>query len=80
MAASDILLGDDAQDSCTSLSDIIWDLDYPGSGAYDGPAAGRCPGATPPPWLYSITGRPARTSLNWTAGSNRSSPARRASG
>ena len=39
MAASDILLVDDAQDSCTSLSDVIWDLDYPGSGAYDGPAA-----------------------------------------
>jgi DNA-binding NtrC family response regulator len=38
MAASDILLVDDAQDSCTSLSDVIWDLDYPGSGAYDGPA------------------------------------------
>jgi CheY-like chemotaxis protein len=38
MAASDILLADDAQDSFTSLSDIIWDLDYQGSGAYDGPA------------------------------------------
>jgi DNA-binding NtrC family response regulator len=39
MAATDILLVDDAQDSCTSLSDVIWDLDHPGSGAYNGPAA-----------------------------------------
>jgi response regulator RpfG family c-di-GMP phosphodiesterase len=39
MAASDVLLVDDAQDSCTSLSEVIWDLDYQGSGAYDGPAA-----------------------------------------
>ena len=38
MADSAILLVDDEQDSCTSLSDLIWDLDYPGSGAYDGPA------------------------------------------
>jgi hypothetical protein len=28
MAASAILLGDDAQDSCTSLSEVIGDLDY----------------------------------------------------
>jgi DNA-binding NtrC family response regulator len=39
MAATDILLVDDAPDSCTSLSDVIWDLDHQGSGAYDGPAA-----------------------------------------
>ena len=39
MAASDILLVDDAQDSCTSLPDVIWNFDYQGSGAYDGPAA-----------------------------------------
>jgi CheY-like chemotaxis protein len=39
MAATDIVLVDDAQDSCSSVSDVIWDLDYPGSGAYDGPAA-----------------------------------------
>ena len=39
MADSAILLVDDEQDSCTSLSDLIWDLDYPGSGAYHGPAA-----------------------------------------
>ena len=39
MAVSHILLVDDAQDSCTSLSGIIGDLDYQGSGAYDGPAA-----------------------------------------
>jgi response regulator RpfG family c-di-GMP phosphodiesterase len=39
MAASAILLVDDAQDSWTSLSDVISYLDYPGSGAYDGPAA-----------------------------------------
>ena len=39
MADSAILLVDDEQDSCTSLSDLIGDLDYPGSGAYDGPAA-----------------------------------------
>jgi CheY-like chemotaxis protein len=38
MSASDILLVGEAQDSCTSLSDVIWDLDYRGSGAYDGPA------------------------------------------
>ena len=43
MAASDILLVGDAQDSCTSLPDVIWDLDYPGSGAYDGPAARQLP-------------------------------------
>jgi hypothetical protein len=36
MAASDILLVDDAQDYCISLSDVIWDLDYLGSGAYVG--------------------------------------------
>ena len=39
MADSAILLVDDEQDSCTSLSDLIWHLDYPGSGAYNGPAA-----------------------------------------
>jgi len=39
MAASDILLVDDAQDSCTSLSDVIWDLDHQASRAYDGLAA-----------------------------------------
>jgi DNA-binding NtrC family response regulator len=38
MAESAILLVDDEQDSCTSLSDLIWHLDYPGSGAYNGPA------------------------------------------
>ena len=38
MAASAILLVDDAQGSCTSLSEVIWDLDYQESGAYDGPA------------------------------------------
>jgi hypothetical protein len=38
MADSAILLVDDEQDSCTSLSDLIGDLDYPGSGASDGPA------------------------------------------
>jgi DNA-binding NtrC family response regulator len=30
---------DDARDSCTSLPDVIWDLDYQWDGAYDGPAA-----------------------------------------
>jgi response regulator RpfG family c-di-GMP phosphodiesterase len=39
MANSAILLVDDEQDSCTSSSDFLWDLDYPGSGACDGPAA-----------------------------------------
>jgi DNA-binding response OmpR family regulator len=39
MAESATLLVDNEQDSCTSLSDLIWDLDYPVSGAYDGPAA-----------------------------------------
>src|SRR5262249_6011998 len=39
MAASDILLVDDAQDSFISLSDVIWDLNYQGIEAYDGPAA-----------------------------------------
>jgi DNA-binding NtrC family response regulator len=39
MSGSDILLVDEAQDSWTSLSDVIWDVDYQGSGAYDGPAA-----------------------------------------
>ena len=43
MAASDILLVGDAQDSCTSLSDLIWELDYSGSGASDGPAARQLP-------------------------------------
>jgi response regulator RpfG family c-di-GMP phosphodiesterase len=40
MAPSDILLVDHVQGSCTSLPDVIWILDYQGSGAYDGPAAG----------------------------------------
>jgi DNA-binding NtrC family response regulator len=39
MSASDILPVDDAQDSCTSLSDVIWALDYQGSRVYAGPAA-----------------------------------------
>jgi hypothetical protein len=39
MAASAILFVDDAQGSCTSLSGVTWDLDYQGSGAYDGSAA-----------------------------------------
>jgi response regulator RpfG family c-di-GMP phosphodiesterase len=39
MAATDILLVDNAQDSCTSLSDVIWDLDHQASRAYDGLAA-----------------------------------------
>jgi DNA-binding NtrC family response regulator len=39
LAAPDILLVDDAQDSCTSVSDVIGDVNHPGSGAYDGPVA-----------------------------------------
>jgi DNA-binding NtrC family response regulator len=39
LADSAILLVDDKQDSCTSLSDLICNLDYPGSGAYDSLAA-----------------------------------------
>ena len=39
MPALDMLLVGAARDSCTSLSGVIWDLDYRGSGAYDGPAA-----------------------------------------
>ena len=39
MATSAILFVDDDQGFCTSLPDVIWDLDYPGSGAHDGPAA-----------------------------------------
>jgi hypothetical protein len=39
MAASTILFVDHVQDSCTSLPDVIWDLDHQGSGAYAGPAA-----------------------------------------
>jgi DNA-binding NtrC family response regulator len=39
MADKAILIVDDVQDCCTSLSDLIWYLDYPGSGTYDGPAA-----------------------------------------
>src|SRR5262245_13377039 len=39
MAASDMLLVDAAQDACTSLSNVLWHLDSPGSGASDGPAA-----------------------------------------
>jgi hypothetical protein len=39
MGAFAILFVDHVQGSCTSLPDLIWDLDYPGSGAYDGPAA-----------------------------------------
>ena len=80
MAALDKLLVADAQDSCTSLSDVIWDFDYQGSGAYNGPAARELSSAPFPIWLCSITGRPPRTALSWTAGSNRSSPIRPASG
>jgi hypothetical protein len=39
MAASAILFVDHVQGSCTSLPDVIWNFDYQGSGAYDGPAA-----------------------------------------
>jgi CheY-like chemotaxis protein len=39
MAASAILLVDDDQDTCASLSDIISDLGYRVDVAYDGPAA-----------------------------------------
>jgi DNA-binding NtrC family response regulator len=39
VATSAILFVDDDQGFCTSLPDVIWDLDYPGSGAHDGPAA-----------------------------------------
>lgn len=39
MAASPILLVDDDQDICASLSDIISDLGYRVDVAYDGPAA-----------------------------------------
>jgi response regulator RpfG family c-di-GMP phosphodiesterase len=39
MAASAILFVDDAQDSCISLPDVIWHLDYQGSAASNGPAA-----------------------------------------
>jgi CheY-like chemotaxis protein len=35
MADAAILLRDDAQDSCTSLSGVVRDLDYPGSGDYN---------------------------------------------
>jgi CheY-like chemotaxis protein len=39
MAASAILLVDDDEDSCASLSDIISDLGYRVDVAFDGPAA-----------------------------------------
>jgi CheY-like chemotaxis protein len=39
MATASILLVDDDQDSCTSLSDVISDLGYQVGVAYDGPAA-----------------------------------------
>jgi hypothetical protein len=39
MSDSAILRVDHEQDSSTSLSHVIWDLDYQGSGAYGGPAA-----------------------------------------
>jgi CheY-like chemotaxis protein len=39
MAASAILLVDDDQDTCASLSDIISDLGYRVDVAFDGPAA-----------------------------------------
>jgi hypothetical protein len=39
MAATDILLLDDAQESCTSFFDIGGNLDYQGSEPYLGPAA-----------------------------------------
>jgi CheY-like chemotaxis protein len=39
MAASATLLGDADQGSCASVSDVIWDLDYPVGGAYNRPAA-----------------------------------------
>jgi DNA-binding NtrC family response regulator len=39
MAASATLLVDDDQDSCGSLSDVLWDPDYPMGRASDGPAA-----------------------------------------
>jgi hypothetical protein len=40
MAATDIPLPDDAQDSCTSLSDATWNPHDQGSRGYGGPAAG----------------------------------------
>jgi two-component system, NtrC family, response regulator HydG len=39
MAASAILIVDDEQDTCASLSDIISDLGYQVGVAYDGPTA-----------------------------------------
>jgi CheY-like chemotaxis protein len=39
MAASSILLVDDDQDSCASMSDVISDLGYLVDVAYDGPTA-----------------------------------------
>jgi DNA-binding response OmpR family regulator len=39
MAASAILLVDDDQDTCASLSEVISDLGYRVDMAYDGPAA-----------------------------------------
>jgi hypothetical protein len=56
MAASAFVFLDDDQGSCTSLSGVIWDLHYQGSGAYDGPAARELPGATPPAWLCRLQG------------------------
>jgi CheY-like chemotaxis protein len=39
MAATAILIVDDEQDTCASLSDIISDLGYQVGVAYDGPSA-----------------------------------------
>jgi DNA-binding NtrC family response regulator len=39
MAATDILLVDDAKDSCTSLTDAVFSLDPQVSRTYGGPAA-----------------------------------------
>ena len=39
MAATDILLLDDAHECCTSFSDIVGNFDYQGSKRYLGPAA-----------------------------------------
>jgi CheY-like chemotaxis protein len=39
MATTNILMVDDDQDTCASLSDILWDLGYRVDTANDGPAA-----------------------------------------
>jgi CheY-like chemotaxis protein len=64
MVDTNILLVDDDQDTCASMSDIFLDLGYTVDMAHDGPGALEMSERHQSAWLYSTSKCPAWTAWN----------------